>query len=386
MKTFAFAAVTLALIAASPMHAQTNPAPPAQGARPDQRGGPAPTPSNIKLLTGISQAELIRDMNFISTSLGVGCDFCHVRSGEHLDFASDAKEEKGSAREMIEMVFAVNKSTFSNQTVVSCYTCHRGAVHPVNMVSLPLPPRPPTPPPPAAADGAAKPARPPLPAPEEIFSRYVAAIGGPSAAARLRNAHSYSLVETRTGGDGKPMSVRVDRALPSQLMISTDRPDGSRMEQVLTESGGWMRNGKDSRDLRPADQERLRDTMRWLDDVVLPVTDPASFKVRRRDKIDDREVWILDRNLSETTRQSLYFDTQSGLLVREVIVTDQKIGRVPQQIDFSDYRDVNGVKLPFVTKSSSVDARNDATSLATEIVLDPKIDPGRFAAPPPSDH
>jgi hypothetical protein len=386
MKTFAFAAVTLVLVAASPMHAQTNPAPSPQGARADQRGGPAPAPSNIKLLTGISQADLIRDMNFISASLGVGCDFCHVRSGEHFDFASDAKEEKGSAREMIEMVFAVNKSTFSNQTVVSCYTCHRGAVHPVNMVSLPLPPRTPPPAPPAAADGTAKPEHPQLPAPEEIFSRYVAAIGGPGAAARLRNAHSYSLVETRTGGDGKPTSIRVDRALPSQVMISMDRPDGSRVEQVLSESGGWMRNGKDSRDLRPADQERVRDTMRSLDDVVLPVTDPAGFKVRRRDKIDDREVWILDRNLSDTRRQTLYFDAQSGLLVREVIVTDQKIGRIPQQIDFSDYRDVNGVKLPLVTKTSSVDARNDGTTVATEILLDPTIDPGRFAKPAGSDH
>jgi photosynthetic reaction center cytochrome c subunit len=384
MKMFALAAVTVVLVAGTPMYAQTNSSPSTQTSRPDQRSGPAPTPSNIKLLTGISQVELLRDMSFISASLGVSCDYCHVRSGEHLDFASDAKEEKGSAREMIEMVFAVNKSTFNGQTVVSCYTCHRGSAHPVNMVSLPLPPRAPATG--AAADASAKPERPSLPAAEEIFSRYVTAIGGPSAAARLRAAHSYSMVGTRTGGEGKPMSIRVDRSLPSQVMISMDRPDGTRVEQVLTETGGWMRNGKDTRDLRPNDSERIRDTVRSLDDIFLPATDPAGFRVRRKDKIDDREVWILDRNLSDTRRQSLYFDAQSGLLVREVIVTDQKIGRVAAQMDFSDYRDVNGVKLPFVTRTSSIDPRNDGTSLATEILLDPAIDPARFAAPPKTDH
>ncbi len=104
MKTLVLAAATVALLFSASTHAQTAPGPTA----PAPRTPAAPPPSNIKLLTGLSQVELIRDMNYMSASLGVGCDFCHVRSGEHLDFASDAKEEKGSAREMIEMVFAAN--------------------------------------------------------------------------------------------------------------------------------------------------------------------------------------------------------------------------------------------------------------------------------------
>jgi len=189
-------------------------------------------------------------------------------------------------------------------------------------------------------------------------------------------------VGTRTGGDGKSMPVHIDRALPSQVMITMDRPDGTRTDQVMSDTGGWMRSGTETRDFRPADQERMRDMMRSLDEVVLPVTDPTGFRVRRKDKIDGNDVWILDRNLSDTRRQSLYFDAQTGLLVRELIVTDQKIGRIPEQTDFSDYRDVNGVKLPFVTRTSSVDARNDATRTATQILIDPPIDPSRFAAPP----
>jgi hypothetical protein len=147
-----------------------------------------------------------------------------------------------------------------------------------------------------------------------------------------------------------------------------------------------MRYGKETRNLRPADQERMRDTVRSLDEVFLPVTDPGGFHVRRKDKIDDHEVWILDRVLSDTKRQSLYFDAQSGLLLREVIVTDEKIGRFAEEVDFSDYRDVSGVKLPFATRTSSVDSRSDATSTATEILLDPTIDTGRFEPPPKSDH
>ena len=43
----------------------------------------------------------------------------------------------------------------------------------------------------------------------------------------------------------------------------------------------------------------------------------------------------------------LYFDKKSGLLVRSVRYTNTPIGFNPTRIDYSDYRDVSGVKMPF---------------------------------------
>jgi hypothetical protein len=66
--------------------------------------------------------------------------------------------------------------------------------------------------------------------------------------------------------------------------------------------------------------------------------------------IDDKDVVVV-RGTANGGRSSvkLYFDKQSGVLLRQVRYADTIIGRVPIQVDYSDYRDAAGagVKLPF---------------------------------------
>jgi len=60
---------------------------------------------NVKLLTGMSDTQLIQAMNLMRASLGVHCDFCHVMNDKTgWDFASDEKEEQKTGREMIRLV------------------------------------------------------------------------------------------------------------------------------------------------------------------------------------------------------------------------------------------------------------------------------------------
>ena len=42
----------------------------------------------------------------------------------------------------------------------------------------------------------------------------------------------------------------------------------------------------------------------------------------------------------------MYFDSETGLLVRMIRYGNSPIGRVPTQVDIADYRDVAGIKLP----------------------------------------
>src|SRR5215831_12218002 len=81
---------------------------------------------NIKVLTGLPQSQLIPVMNFMATSLGRRCNYCHVNNNGQWDYASDEKQEKNTAREMIKLVLDVNKNSFKGNTEVSCFTCHRG--------------------------------------------------------------------------------------------------------------------------------------------------------------------------------------------------------------------------------------------------------------------
>jgi photosynthetic reaction center cytochrome c subunit len=112
-------------------HAQT-PAPP------QSSGSAAPLAEqqykNIKVLKGIPADQVIPAMEFITASLGVECEFCHVRR-EHggMAFDKDEKKPKEIARKMIEMMNAINKDNFDGKREVTCNSCHHGAAHPAGI-------------------------------------------------------------------------------------------------------------------------------------------------------------------------------------------------------------------------------------------------------------
>ena len=99
------------------------------------QNGAAPAPpkttdqafKNIQILKGIPADQLLPSMQFITASLGVECQYCHVEGA----FEKDDKKPKQTARKMMEMMFAINKGNFEDHRAVTCYTCHRGNAHPV---------------------------------------------------------------------------------------------------------------------------------------------------------------------------------------------------------------------------------------------------------------
>ncbi len=82
---------------------------------------------NIQVLKGIPADQLIPSMQFITASLGVECDFCHVQGA----FEKDDKKPKQTARKMMDMMFAINKENFEGHREVTCYSCHRGNAKPL---------------------------------------------------------------------------------------------------------------------------------------------------------------------------------------------------------------------------------------------------------------
>lgn len=97
---------------------------------------------NLKVLPKkISSRELQGIMtDDFEDGLGVSCGFCHAanKGGRGLDFASDAKPEKGIARAMMRMTLRLNKQYFkvrhpvlgSTALTITCVTCHKGQAFP----------------------------------------------------------------------------------------------------------------------------------------------------------------------------------------------------------------------------------------------------------------
>ncbi len=87
---------------------------------------------NLQVLTFLkTKNELKSWMHMMKKSLGVNCSYCHNTQ----DYASDAKVPKRRARMMLKMLVQIRKDYFSfpNAKKPTCYTCHQGHKHPVNI-------------------------------------------------------------------------------------------------------------------------------------------------------------------------------------------------------------------------------------------------------------
>ena len=97
---------------------------------------------NLKVLPkNISHDDLMKTMRHYNKALGVKCDFCHAKSKDDpkkMDFASDDKEEKETARDMMKLTNRINKKYFKSGKdengqqimTITCYTCHHGEAEP----------------------------------------------------------------------------------------------------------------------------------------------------------------------------------------------------------------------------------------------------------------
>src|ERR1043165_6502356 len=341
---------------------------------------------NIKVLTGMPQSQLIPVMNFFSASMGRRCSFCHVNNQGQWDYASDAKPEKAAAREMIKLVMDINKTTERLKLdPVSCYTCHRGRTSPQSIPVLPLPL--PSPPPNAGGTGGPTPtaspqaspsATPELPSADEIFNKYAAALGGQTAIDRLKSRTAKVMV---TQANGNSFQFELSQAAPDKFYLLVTTPQGT-VERGFNGQVGWEKTARGVREVSGAELINFKATNGLFS--LLKLKEQYSKPPRvRKDKIGDRDVYIIDGTTTENRRMRLYFDATSGLLLRRTTTMPTIIGIIPDQIDLEDYREADGLKFPFTARGATLDVGNPtSTRTFTEIKLNVPVDDSKFNMPP----
>jgi hypothetical protein len=302
--------------------------------------------------------DLLPTMHVMRASLGVTCDFCHV--AETGQYWRDDKPTKRRARDMLRMVEEINQANFEGEQVVTCNTCHRGSPRPVAVVPI--------------GQGLAfdtthselTPATPPPPTAKQVLDAYVAAVGGRE---RLRSVKSREVRLTVL------RSVQIE-ATPPQVAnrgqaqaVETYQQASGRYAYVralplptfvLAGNAGWIRSPQGPQRLTEEQVEVVRNEQRLGLDVgrELDWADRlSSAQPARRELIDGRPVWMVtgDAPGPVGTRERLYFDVNTGLLVRRIVLRPTKAGPDPEQTDFADYRRVDGILLPFRTTTSYLD-------------------------------
>jgi hypothetical protein len=101
--------------------------------------------------------------------------------------------------------------------------------------------------------------------------------------------------------------------------------------------------------------------------------------VTGRERLDGRDLYVVEGTRPNGQVEQLFFEVQSGLLIRRQWQTPTYFGGLPQANDFDDYRKVGNVRLPFLIRK----ARAGSTFLQTvsEYKLNVKIDDSKFKKP-----
>jgi outer membrane lipoprotein-sorting protein len=297
----------------------------------------APDPSkaegrfkNIQAFKGYPADDVFPAMQFVSAALGVDCEYCHV---DH-EPEKDDKEEKIVARKMIAMTLAINRDNFDGKLEVTCMSCHRGTTHPVGVPLIATGERKAEPEPTKAAD---------LPTASAVLDRYTKAVGGAEALAKITTRVQKGKI---IGFGDDPLPVDVFTQAPDKRATIVKNPKGENITAFDGQRGWLFSTGRPPRDMSPLESEAAR-----LDATVIFPSDFrqlfTELKVASFDTIDGKQaVKVVGRTQGKPPVQ-LWFDAQSGLIVRLVRYMATPVGRNPTQIDYADYRAADGVTIPF---------------------------------------
>jgi photosynthetic reaction center cytochrome c subunit len=290
---------------------------------------------NIQVLKGAPAAQLIPAMEFISSSLGVECNFCHVDG----HFEKDDKKPKRTARSMIRMMFALNKNNFEDNREVTCYSCHRGVRDPISTpaVDRELP----------RASSATAPESPKLPTHlptiSQLLENYVNALGGASS---IRAITARIEKGTATFQGGRPVNIEIFTQTPEKQAIVRHLSDGDSSTVFDGQSGWFTLPGRAAQDMRGAELEAAR-----MDaDLQFPLHIRQYYRELRIEYpeiISGREAYVLYVIHQDQPAAKLYFDEQSGLLLRVIRYGESPLGLNPMEIDYADYREIDHLKIPF---------------------------------------
>ena len=330
---------------------------------------------NIQVLKGIPVDEFMDTMGMFASSLGFDCVSCH---------SGDIYTNRGAfaettpliqrARQMIVMVNTINKNYFGGQPRVSCFTCHNAKNRPEFVPSLALQYAELTDDPnsmrifPDTRVSAA-----------QVLDKYTEALGG---AQRLAGLTSFVARGTYAGFNTgqNEFPVEIHAKAPDQRTQIVRTIDG---DAVKTYDGrsAWAAEG-----WRPLPLLALTGGNLEAARLEALVSFPANIRQAFSQwqvsgtTIDDRAVRLLQGTNAGQLPVNFYFD-DSGLLVRIVRWNRTAVGTIPSQADYSDYREVAGVKLPFRIVQTWTDGQN--TVVLTDIQPNAAIDAARFARPAP---
>ena len=331
---------------------------------------------NITVLKGIPVDEFMGTMGLFSAALSFCCKDCHEGAGTSNPHWEADPPRKVVARRMVQMVAKINQDSFNGRQVVTCWTCHRGAQSPANTPPIDTiygtPTFVPTDVLPAAPASAGTP-----PA-NEILDKYITALGG---AANLAKLTSYTAKGTsHLFGEVNADPTEISAKAPNLLATLVHQREGD-MARTYDGRAAWVMLpltvvGEYSLNASMLDGGKLDAQLSFPGGLKQFF---ANWRVSYPTSLDGRQVYVVQGSNPSGLVATFYFDKQTGLLNRMVRYATSAVGRVPTQIDLSDYRTVAGVKMPYKWTYGWVSGQEEYT--LTELTPNVPVDNAKFNKP-----
>ena len=330
---------------------------------------------NLKVLDGIPSDQLIPSMRFITASLGVQCVYCHVEG--HFD--DDSKKAKQTARSMMRMMFAINQNHFEGTREVTCNSCHRGNLRPVDVPAVEEISH-------GKADAAASPTAQPTtvqpvavqPTADQIIETFIRALGGTAALEKISTRAGTGKIQV----DGKSFDLEFFNKTPDKMLFIQHTSAGNNVT-VLDRNSGWISiPGHPVRNIEGFDLEaaRLDADLQFALQLALNIKEMfPELRVEYPELVEGRDAYVVVGTRAGQASWKFFFDVRSGLLVRLVRYANSPLGLDPTQIDYGDYRSVDGVQTPFTRTIARAGSRS--TIHIDAIQQNVPIDESKFVKP-----
>jgi hypothetical protein len=201
-----------------------------------------------------------------------------------------------------------------------------------------------------------------MPSAHEILEKYVAAIGGKSALEKINSRISTGTVElTALDVHG---TIEFFEESPNKSSMIIDAPGLGVMQRTFDGTRGWLQDPLQGLiRFTGLGLEMIKDTAVFNKAAKLDALYPDPILIGK-EKLNDKDVYAVRMGF-----ERWYFGVESGLLVRR------------GSTYYDDYREVDGVRLPFTVREEIFTGANMIYRL-TAVKHNVKIDEAKFAPYP----
>ncbi len=226
------------------------------------------------------------------------------------------------------------------------------------------------------AKTAAKPAA-GTPTVDEILDRYVKTIGGKEAVQK----HTSRAIKGSFDIEAMNLSGTMELFMkaPNKSAAIVVLPGVGNFNEVFDGEKGWAADPMQG--LREKGGAELAATKRRSDfyTEINYKKHYTKLEVKGKEKVGSSEAYVIEGTPAEGAPEKLYFDVNTGLLVRHDFEAETPQGKMNTESYFEDYKEVDGVKMAHTMKQ--VNPMFSMTMKFTEVKNNVPIDDAKFAKP-----